>query len=109
MLYASILRYYDSESKQYMYLPRYGGHCDLPLSLPIACCSEREWDLNNIGSILLTRGWTQGAHAVWRHSQGGKTTKRDVEILDYLQDAAGRWNLLFDLPIAHDRYSDTGV
>jgi hypothetical protein len=33
----------------------------------------------------------------------------DVEILDYVQDAAGRWNLLFDLPIAHDRYSDTGV
>ena len=31
----------------------------------------------------------------------------DVEILDYVQDAAGRWNLLFDLPIAHDRYGSS--
>ena len=31
----------------------------------------------------------------------------DVEILNYLQDAAGSRNLVFDLAVTHDRYGSS--
>ena len=37
-------------------------------------------------------------------SDPGRQKRGDVEIVSYLQDAAGARNLVFDLRITHDRY-----
>ena len=40
-------------------------------------------------------------------SAEGRQKRGDVEILNYLQDAAGSRNLVFDLAVTHDRYGSS--
>ena len=40
-------------------------------------------------------------------SAENRQKRGDVEILNYLQDAAGSRNLVFDLAVTHDRYGSS--
>jgi len=63
--------------------------------------------VGRLGPLFRTAGhWVRTQHAVSTSAEN-RQKRGDVEILNYLQDAAGARNLVFDLAVTHDRYGSS--
>jgi hypothetical protein len=64
-----------------------------------------DWMVGVLGPLFRTAGQTvRTQHGV---AAGAGQRRGDVEIRSYLQDAAGRRNLVFDLSMTHDRFGSS--
>ena len=63
-----------------------------------------DWMVSILGPLFRTAGHQVRTQFGVSPSDPARQKRGDVEIVSYLQDAAGARNLVFDLRITHDRY-----
>ena len=65
------------------------------------------WMVSRLGPLFRTAGHRLRTQHAVSTSVENRQKRDDVEILNYLQDAAGARNLVFDLAVTHDRYGSS--
>ena len=63
--------------------------------------------VGRLGPLFRTAGHRVRTQHGVSTSAENRQKRGDVEILNYLQDAAGSRNLVFDLAVTHDRYGSS--
>ena len=85
-------------------LDLYGNH-NSTCTAHSGATKAHDWMVGALGPLFRTAGHTvrtqHGATASAGHRRG------EVEICSYLQDAAGRRSLVFDLSMTHDRFGSS--
>ena len=66
-----------------------------------------DWMVGRLGPLFRTAGHRVRTQHGVSTSAENRQKRGDVEILNYLQDAAGSRNLVFDLAVTHDRYGSS--
>ena len=66
-----------------------------------------DWMVGRLGPLFRTAGHRVRTQHGVSTSAENRQKRGDVEILNYLQDAAGSRNLVFDLSVTHDRYGSS--
>ena len=67
----------------------------------------RDWMVGVLGQLFRTTGHTVRTQHDVTASAGQR--RCDVELRSYLQDAAGRRSLVFDLSMTHDRFGSSST